>query len=185
MRFLICLIGIISTVGCSDDTAPTGGAGTGGGGTGGENAGDCDGATCGAGEFCGFEANACDGPRTCQAIPECDAGVACGCDGENYPTACDAMAQSGGVSASGACTPPDGQFICNYEYQLPIYCELGTEYCKVEPTSSLYMLACEPQPEACDEIPTDCDCLADPCSENYCGIDESNGAVTVLCPLPE
>ena len=95
------------------------------------------------------------------------------------------MAQTGGVSASGACPSPQGQFICTYEYQVPIYCQLGSEYCKVEPTQGAYMLACAPLPEECDEIPTDCGCIDDPCSANYCGIDESSGAVTVLCPLPE
>ena len=179
------VLGMIALAGCSDDAAAVGGAGGGSaaGGSGGGAAGDCDGVACGDDEYCGFDSG-CEGPRSCQ--PQgCGDGVACGCDGENYGTACDALVQTGGLSASGACTPPDGQFICTYEYQIPIYCQLGTEYCKVQPTQSIYMLSCEPEPESCDEIPTDCDCLADPCSENYCGIDETNGSITVLCPLPE
>ena len=184
MRFLICILGIVSLAGCSDDSVPAGGAGAGGGEAGGA-AGDCDGATCGPAEYCGFEAPACDGPKSCQPLPaECEQKVACGCDGENYATSCDAMATTGGVSASGACTPPEGQFICNYEYQVPIYCQIGSEYCKVEPATGTYGLGCEPLPTACEEIPTDCTCLEDPCSENYCAIDDSNGAITVLCPLP-
>jgi hypothetical protein len=110
--------------------------------------------------------------------------AACGCDGENYATSCDALATTGGVVGEGACAPPLGQFTCTYEYQIPIYCELGSDYCKVEPTGSSYTLACVPQPQECDALPTDCDCLYDPCAESYCGIDETNGALTVLCPLP-
>ena len=95
------------------------------------------------------------------------------------------MSDSGGLSGDAECPPPAGQFTCTYEYQVPIYCDLETDYCKVDPTGDLYSLACVTRPATCEPAPENCDCLEDPCADNYCGVDEELGGITVLCPLPE
>lgn len=177
---------LAASVGCGDDgESPSGGGGDAAGSSTATvtNGVECDGDTCDpAIAFCGFAAGTCEGPRTCQAYPECgESTLVCGCDGESYTETCIALELSGGAK-TGACPAPEGKFTCSYEYQIPVYCELGAEYCHVDPGGSAYELGCEPLPAACGETP-DCACTGDPCAENYCGIDEDTGTITVLCPL--
>jgi hypothetical protein len=181
----------VSILGCGDagsDTTGSGGGATGtGGGTTTSSAGGgtpCGTETCTPTEYCGFEPGTCSGAKACHALPGECSELACGCDGVNYAGDCAALSESGGTTSVGeACAPPDGKFTCNYEYQIPIYCDLDTEYCKVIPGGTLYSLSCEPVPEGCVPDPLDCACLNDPCSDNYCGVDADTHAATVLCPL--
>jgi hypothetical protein len=180
--------------GCDDAAETDGGGGGAGAGAadGGEGGGttsgipgeECGDVTCFQGEFCGFAAGMCEGEKSCQPAPEDCAPVAvCGCDGENYASSCLALDAVGGISKDEACDPPEGQFACVYEYQVPIYCDIGTSYCSVLPTADLYQLACLDLPPACGDMPADCSCLDDSCSDNYCGIDDETFAITVLCPF--
>jgi hypothetical protein len=174
-------------IGCSDEADTGGGGDSAGGGstTSGVPGEFCVDVVCAYEEYCGFAPGTCDGPESCQPFPaECGQEVACGCDGQNYEGPCIARDASGGILSEEACAPPDGMFTCSYEYQVPIYCDLGTEYCHVTPTGNLYELQCLPVPAACEAEPVDCSCLADPCSDNYCGIDDEDFSITVLCPLP-
>lgn len=111
----------------------------------------------------------------------------CGCDKMDHQSACYADFESGGVIGEGSCEfvfNPEGTFICVYEDQPPIHCTLGKEYCRILPGPAEYDLSCLPLPAACPAEPTNCDCLMDSCSENYCGIDPADHAITILCPLP-
>jgi hypothetical protein len=186
-RLLACACLLSSA--CSDDENVDGAGGNGAGGAGGSTSTAIPGEACGdvtclVGEYCGFAPGSCDGPQSCLPSPdECPAEVACGCDGENYASPCLALDAVGGTIANEACAPPEGQFACTYEYQVPIYCDLGAEYCHVTPTGDLYELECVALPAACGEMPEDCDCLDDRCSENYCAIDDEDFAITVLCPF--
>ncbi len=186
MKYVLVLAGLALATGCGDeDPGATGGQGGGeptAGAGGGEPCGDV---LCGAGEYCGFPPGECSGEQSCQTFPQdCPAEVACGCDGENYEGPCVALNVTGGISVDGPCAPPAGQFVCTYEYQVPIYCEIGAEYCQVTAGGSSYTLACLDQPNDCPAEPVDCECLADPCAENYCGIDEATTGLTVLCLPP-
>jgi hypothetical protein len=174
---------LVMLAACGDSgDAATGAGGSGASGTGGGT--PCGAEVCSATEYCGFAPGACAGEQTCHPLPTTCQDLACGCDGENYATDCQALAASGGTtSVQEACAPPTGQFTCFYEYQVPIYCDLATEFCQVVPTGNVYALSCEPKPAGCTPAPQDCTCLMSACSDNYCGVDPETNAATVLCPL--
>lgn len=144
----------------------------------------CGNASCSAEEYCGFPTGECSGVEACHPLPSCTSTqVTCGCDGYDYGTPCDADIESGGIRGDGSCASLPGTFACSYEGQTPKYCDIGTEYCRVEPARGPYHLACVPIPATCPPEPTDCDCLMDACSSNYCGIDPALHSIKVLCPL--
>jgi len=67
--------------------------------------------TCGANEYCAYKSGqACgtaDATSTCEPRPETCPDIympVCGCDGVNYPSACDAALHGQGVMAAGSCT---------------------------------------------------------------------------------
>lgn len=170
---------------CGDGDAST----TGGGGGTGNSASStatsvgpiCGGQQCALDQICGFAIGDCAAQPSCQPGTGCsDDKVVCGCDGKNYPNKC--QADLAGVAAmDGACAPPPGKFTCNYEHQVPIYCDVGTQYCEATMSGNdVYPLACKPIPSTCGD-PVDCSCL--PCSDFYCAVDPMNGAASVICQM--
>ncbi|MEJ7733625.1 MAG: hypothetical protein WKG00_31075 [Polyangiaceae bacterium] len=144
----------------------------------------CAGGFCGANEYCGFADGVCgydNRAPACQPFPPCQPeSVACGCDGVSYPSGCAAADASGGISHQGACEPPDGKFSCTYEYQAPIYCALGAEFCKVTPVAKGdYPLECVPWLAGCTPAPDDCSCAT--CGSSYCAVSEDLQEMTVYC----
>jgi hypothetical protein len=138
---------------------------------------------CGTNEYCGFADGLCgetDPTLACHPFPPCQPeSAACGCDGVNYDSGCLAADATGGIRNEGVCMPPEGKFTCTYEYQAPIYCEIGVEYCHVQIVpSGDYPLECLPIPAACAPGP-DCNCVA--CDINYCAGSADLQEMTVYC----
>jgi hypothetical protein len=181
-------------VACSDDdaddsdwTSGSDASGSGSGSTssssGGAQGVPCAGGFCGQNEYCGFADGVCgetDPAPACQPFPPCQPeSVACDCDNLSYDSGCDAADATGGIRNEGACMPPEGKFTCTYEYQAPIYCEIGVEYCHVQiAPSGDYPLECLPVPAACVPGP-DCSCVG--CDINYCAGSEDLQEMTVYC----
>lgn len=177
-----CAVGLLAA--CDDADPATTGSGSSSSASTGAGA-PCGDVSCGANEYCGFEPGTCDGPKACHPFPPCmPESITCGCDKMDHQSACYADFESGGVLGEGSCEflfNPEGTFLCTYQDQVPIHCKIGTEYCHVQATPSLYELSCLPVPAACPAEPTDCDCLMDYCSQNYCGVDPVDHTITVLC----
>src|SRR6185312_11588349 len=100
------------------------------------------------------------GAGLCTPVPtDCDtiAAPACGCDQKAYVNGCYANMAGTDIDALGGCTPPAGMFGCGFDF-----CEIGAQYCEVDPSSAPGMPAtfrCKQAPQGCDEAPT-CACIA-------------------------
>lgn len=129
------------------------------------------------------------GTKGCYPLPAREpATPVCGCDVHDCPGACDACLDGGGALVEAKCAPlfeqPPGTFKCAYDgVQIPKFCNLGTEYCHIEPQDGPYLLQCRTLPAACPAEPTNCDCLTDPCTaEGTCTVDPTTHAITTICP---
>lgn len=109
-----------------------------------------DNAACGEGGYCAKDVGECDGRGICLPRPGGCITVyqpVCGCDGETYPSACDAAVVGVSVAATGPCRDrcgtiaglpcPDG-FVCDLEAGMCGVVDLGG--------------VCVPEPDACPEI---------------------------------
>lgn len=172
----------LSVAGCSGKGSSGGGGHAATGASSSSGGMMCGTAICNPDEVCAVTVGDCNGPKSCQPGPSCsEENAACGCDGTSYANQCVADIMGGGTAHAGACAPPANHFACQYEYQVPIYCTLGKEYCHITPTSDVYTVECKPLPAACGPAPTDCSCLMDGCAGNYCGVDKTTHTITVLC----
>jgi Kazal-type serine protease inhibitor-like protein len=118
------------------------------------------GARCGAGEFCDYSlqaaCGAADQSGECQPIPQLCTDLyaaVCGCDGRDYPNACNANAAGVAVASEGACAPSAGGAVCGG--LLGGQCAPG-EFCNY-PIEAICGAAdgtgrCEALPEVCTEI---------------------------------
>lgn len=175
----------------SSSTGATGAGATSSGATGGGNTGVCNtAAECGATEYCSWHNLVCkdrgtpheDAPGACAPRDEncIDAGAGgpvCGCDGNTYPSRCDANTAGIDVQNEGGCPPPQGTFACGFGF-----CTIDVEVCV-----SLLVDGNDQgpdghqcvSPEACS--PAACDCLG-PIIGSECTCAPTNdGGIAVDC----
>ena len=141
--------------------------------------------SCSAGAYCAWSDKRCGALMhgTCATTPSATctalATPVCGCDGNNYPSDCDAAKAGTDVSTSASCPSPTGMFRCGWSY-----CQHGTEYCHgvmggAVGASPSY--DCQALPAACGTTPS-CTCVtsttATLCSQS------NDGDVTVLLAAP-
>ena len=67
-----------------------------------------DGSECGDGHYCRRGPGHCDSRGTCSAMPQAcqGGGPVCGCDGQTWPSACDAALAGVSLASKGPCLPP-------------------------------------------------------------------------------
>jgi hypothetical protein len=133
------------------------------GGFGGDTNGDT---YCGPGEFCEWTdaamCGATDAPGSCQPIPEgCTDEYApvCGCDGQTYPTRCEAYAAEISVIHEGECQS-SGQVCGGFG---PAACP-ANEFCDYDPSAAC---GAADQSGHCEMRPISCPDVVDP----VCGCD--------------
>jgi hypothetical protein len=162
------------------------GGGTGGSGGSGQTCGGLGDQMCGSAEFCNWMDNSCgaaDGTGTCQGRPGACPTVydpVCACNGQVYPSECDANAAGFDVNSYGGCTPPAGMFGCGWGF-----CPHGTSYCQKVVGGAFGnpgSYTCEPLPSACGSNPG-CACLSGVTCGSQCQ-QSAGGDMTVSCFVP-
>lgn len=129
--------------------------------------GDCrrcpSGESCEEGEACVAVDGLCGegGGRVClPADPACEGGESvCGCDGQMYPSQCEALRAGVAVSQFGGCPGPEGTFAC---YDLT--CDRG-QACRISandtPVGTPYYSNCVALPDDCAQAPSCDTCYPD------------------------
>ncbi len=139
---------------------------------------------CSADTYCEWSDNLC-GSRThgaCATIPRgvlcaISAAPVCGCDGNNYPGACEASQAGVDVSSNASCPEPAGMFRCGWSY-----CQHDVDYCHAQvggAVSNPGNYVCDPLPAACNGV-SSCACVTGgtTCAAN------AQGDVTVTLAVP-
>ena len=140
---------------------------------------------CSAGAYCAWSDKRC-GALThgaCAATPSAtctaQATPVCGCDGNNYPSDCDAAKAGTDVSTSVSCPSPTGMFRCGWSY-----CQHGTEYCHAViggPVGAPGTYDCLALPAACGTTPS-CTCMAVTSGSTCTQTSEGDVTFTLLVP---
>ena len=140
---------------------------------------------CTGGTHCEWSDKLC-GARTHGTCSNFPAGVfcapsaepVCGCDGQNYASACEAARASIDFSSNKNCPEPTGMFRCGWSY-----CQHGVQYCHAQIGGAITnpgSYTCNALPASCGGVPS-CACVAGTatlCSTN------ANGDVTATLEVP-
>jgi len=140
---------------------------------------------CASGTYCEWSDNMC-GTRTHGACASVPMGVACvissapvcGCDGKNYPGACEASKAGVDVSSNATCPEPANMFRCGWSY-----CQHSVQYCHAQVGGAVTnpgVYTCTDLPAACGGVST-CACVTG--SSSGCTTNP-NVDVTVTIAVP-
>ncbi len=173
-----------STNPCYPDSCsgPTSAVTTGVGGSETKACGVAGGTACPSDSFCSFGHKDCGqtpepiAPSCVPAATACKqpSGPTCGCDGQVYPSECDAALA--GVSGGGQCKAPAGMFQCG-----PGFCSTGSEYCLIQAEYATSGYQCVPTPATCAGSAS-CNCVEQPPCMNQPSCNQPpDGGVSWFC----
>jgi hypothetical protein len=126
---------------------------------------------------------AADGTGTCQPRPQACPDLydpVCACNGQVYPSECDANMAGFDLNSYGGCPPPAGTFPCGWGF-----CPHGTSYCQKVvggPFGNPGSYTCQALPSSCGANPS-CACLTPVTCGSQCQ-QTSGGDMTVTCFAP-